>query len=185
LGIFSENPPEFAIDSSGKVTGNRTWRTRFLCLSGYGSFGLRVFRGMGLSAASGNWVVNYRLKPPENGLQPSEIAPDFATEDRVARVLPGLSGLAHGSWVQAPPIVDPPVVSVGTRVARVDPWRIGLPWVTGSPVLSRVSNSRIHQILSLLISQFLSISRSLSLTLSLISLSPVSGQEEGRTKKEK
>jgi hypothetical protein len=59
--------------------------------------------------------------------------PNLSLESVGSRVL---LGSAHGSWVQAPPIVDPPVESTGTRVAGVDPWRIGLPWVTGSPVLS-------------------------------------------------
>jgi hypothetical protein len=60
-------------------------------------------------------------------------------KDRVTRVLPDSSGLAHGSRVQAPGFVgfrvlgttgvESPVASAGNRVA-------GISWVSVSPVLS-------------------------------------------------
>jgi hypothetical protein len=84
--------------------------------------------------------VGNPLEPPEIGFQTLEIAPDLAIEDRVARVLPDLSGSAHGWQVFSPGSgrlrvtgspelpLELPVFSSGHR-----PQRIGSPGFRVSP----------------------------------------------------
>jgi hypothetical protein len=118
-------------------------------------------------------------------LEPPKIVSNLTTEGSGHTGFPGSSGLAHGSLVQAPPIVDPPVVSAGTRIADVDPWRIGLPrvmarWFSPSPATSFSSGPS-----SLFHWSHLSRSLDLSLILNLfVFLEQKNEEEEMKNKKE-